>query len=125
MLDRRPDPDEERVGPGGRVRPREDRVHAVHRERPARVDADDVGVRPGRAHETGVARVGGEGNVVRELGLAGDEGRVLHPRDRPSDHPGTLWRPARVPAPARIFLTAPAGRWPAEGFSVPRGAATT
>ena len=110
VLDRRPHPDEERVGPRGRVRPGEDRVHAVHRERLARVDTDDVGMRPGRAHETGVARVGGKRSVVRELGLAGDEGRVLDPRDRPSDHAGALRRPARVPAPARIFLTAPAGR---------------
>ena len=110
MLDRRPHPDEERVGPRGRVRPGEDRVHAVHRERLARVDTDDVGMRPGRAHETGVARVGGKRSVVRELRLAGDEGRVLDPRNRPSDHAGALRRPARVPAPARIFLTAPAGR---------------
>ena len=117
VLDRRAHHDEERVGPGGRGRPGEDRVHAVHRERLARVDRDDVGVRPGRAHEAGVARVGGEGHVVRELRFAGDEGRVLEPRDGPPDHLFAL----RRFVPGGILFTARAGRARRSGRCADRG----
>ena len=79
--------DEERIGPAGRVRPGEYRVHAVHRERIARIDRHDVRVRVRRAHEVGVACAGRQGRVVREFGLAGHQGRVLDPRNGASDHP--------------------------------------
>ena len=79
------------------MRTGEDREYAVHGERLARIDRDDAGVWPRGAHEAGVARVRRKRSVVRELRLAGHQGEVFDPRDRPTDHPGP---PAALSWPA-------------------------
>ena len=64
-------------GPGPRVLARDHGVDARHRLRRRRIDAEQAGVRVGRAQDGGVARAGRHRQVVDVAAAAHEEGRVL------------------------------------------------
>ena len=85
MLDRRSDGSDKRAGPAPRVIAGDDAIDTRHRQCPARIYRQDLGMGARRAQDRGVQRPRRQRQIAGIAAAAGQQWEVLEPFERSAD----------------------------------------